>query len=61
MRVRWLLATMTGGLPSLVRCDIGFSLPFQSETIEAITCIQVLHHLDEPGHNYPQHRQLMSE
>ena len=61
MRVRWLLAAMTGGLPSLVRCDIGFSLPFQSETIEAITCMRVLQHQDEPGRSYPRHRQLLSE
>ena len=50
-----------GGHPGLVQCDIGFSLPFQSETLDVVTCIQVLHHLDEPGHNYLRHRQLMSE
>ena len=55
------LKRSAGGHLGLAQCDIGFRLPFQSETLDVVTCIQVLHHLDEPGHNYSRHWQLMSE
>jgi ubiquinone/menaquinone biosynthesis C-methylase UbiE len=47
------------GAEDLVRCDLA-ELPFLADRFDAIMCNQSLHHLDEPGTGFPNHRRFLS-
>jgi ubiquinone/menaquinone biosynthesis C-methylase UbiE len=47
------------GAADLVRCDLA-ELPFRAGLFDAIMCNQSLHHLDEPGTGFPDHRRFLA-